>query len=263
MGHIRLGKLPASQKWRDVVALLDARGGPLVSSLAAAVEHAADRAFDSALGDPGFIEALWLLINIPAAAKADDFAASLEALGITVRSDPSVPEVLAALDRKLQRVRRDSHRQTTDFSIIARNSALGALQSLWRQQTPSLWTPTRVDEQTSLASLASTENFGLLAQSFFAGFLKRHLRYFLDRRLAHHVHPGSFATSVADLNTFDGALRRHCDETTLIMRGYARDWLGKNQHHLNKVISRPDVSAFAAHAFTKIRSELEARGSVR
>lgn len=46
---------------------------------------------------------------------------------------------------------------------------------------------------------------------------------------------------------------------SVIMRAFAKDWLGKNRFHLDKDLSRRDAAGFAAHAFTKIRAELSRR----
>src|SRR5690606_18254496 len=108
-------------------------------------------------------------------------------------------------------------------------------------------------------TFASTEHFGELAQRFFTNLLDGHLHYFLEREIPRHIGPGNFLQSVADTRYFDGSVKRHCAETTVIMRAFARDWLGKNRFHLDKDLSRRDAAGFAAHAFTKIRTELSRR----
>ena len=66
MGHVRLGKLPTSRKWRDFVAYL-AAGDVDVSGLADAIFKAAEKALKRTSKDPAFVEACWLLIKIPQA----------------------------------------------------------------------------------------------------------------------------------------------------------------------------------------------------
>ena len=125
---------------------------------------------------------------------------------------------------------------------------------------PSLWEATAEDERTTLATFTSTERFGELAQRFFTKLLEGHIQYFLDREIPRHIRPGSFIQSVGDAADFDDAVARHCSETTLIMRAFARDWLGRTQFHLDRKLSRQDVAGFASFAFTKIRTELSFRG---
>ncbi len=260
MGHIRLGGMPTTRKWREVVALLNDNQHS-IADLARAVEGAADLSLRQAVKDPGFIEALWLMLKLPAAAKSASFEAELARLGIAVPPDPTVTDLLAGFDDALEKARLRNGRATTDLSVMARNAAVAALYGVINERLSSLWSATPQDERTTLATLASTERFGELAQRFFTGLLECHIQYFLDREIPRHIGPAGFVQCVADTHHFDAALRRHCTETTTIMRAYARDWLGKNQFHLQKDLSRDDVTNFAAYAFDKIRSELALRGA--
>jgi hypothetical protein len=260
MGHVRLGKMPATRKWREVIALLG-EDQPSIPYLANAVERAADRSLADAVNDPGFVEAFWLLLKIPSAAKSTDFSGELGKLGIKVPPEPTLADLLAEFDRALEKARLRSFRSTSDFSVLARNAAVSALEGAVHDRLPALWPATPEDERTTLATLVTTECFGDLAQRFFTHLLKRHIHYFLDREIPRHVGPESFLPSLADTDYFDEAVHRHCRETTLITRAFAKDWLGKNRFHLDKDITRDEVRGFASYAFTKIRSELAVRGA--
>lgn len=258
MGHVRFGKPPTTRKWLEVVGLLS-EGDVHVPYLAEAVERAADRSLADAVKDPAFVEALWLFLKVPQAARSEDFSGELRKLRLFVPANPTVTDLMAAFDSAIEDVRRRSTRSLTDFGLIAKNAAISALQGLLNDRVPSLWEATREDERTTLATFASTERFGELAQRFFTDLLEGHLQYFLEREIPRHIGPGSFVQSVADTRYFEGTVRRHCKESTLIMRTFARDWLGKNRFHLDKDLSRRDAAGFAAHAFTKIRAELSRR----
>jgi hypothetical protein len=75
MGHIRLGVLPKSQKWRQVVEEL--RLGADLSEIAAAAADAAETSLQNASADPAFLHAFWLLTQIPLAARRPAFGADL------------------------------------------------------------------------------------------------------------------------------------------------------------------------------------------
>ncbi|MEP9390585.1 hypothetical protein [Mesorhizobium sp. KR9-304] len=259
MGHIRLNLPHATRKWSEVVALLDERD-IRIASLAKAVEDAADKSLAHAVTDPAFVESMWLLLNIPLAAQERDFAAALRPLGLRVSPDPTMTDILAAFSEAADRARRVGGRRVTDFSVLARNAAMSALAGLAVERGPALWKASVEDQRTTLATFASTERFGELAQSFFTNILDGHLQYFLDREIPRHIGNGSSIRSVADTSYFESALRRHCRETTMIMRAYAKGWIGKNRYHLDKKLKREDAAAFAAYAFKKVRRELSIRG---
>lgn len=261
MGHIRLGNLPATRKWKEVVALLD-ESDFRIARIAQAVERAADRSLAEAVKDPAFVEGLWLLLKIPHAAKGADFQAALADIGIQVPPDPSLTDILSGFHDAVERARRNSGRGISDFSLIARNAAISALNSLTLDRSPSLWKASLEDEQVTFASFASTERFGELAQRFFTNLLEGHIQYFLEREISRHIGPGGPMRSVADLRHFEGAIHRHCKETTIIMRAFAKDWLGKNRFHFDKDITRQDATGFAAHALTKVRNELSRRSGL-
>ena len=73
MGHVRLGQPPASKKWGEIVGYL-AEADVSVAELADAGAGASEKSLARATKDPAFIEALWLLLKVPQAAKAERFA---------------------------------------------------------------------------------------------------------------------------------------------------------------------------------------------
>lgn len=258
MGHIWLAKSPTTKKWRQVVELLGA-DELAVADIAAAVEKSADRSLATAVDDPGFVESFWLLLKVPQALTAEDYQRELRALGVRVPEDAGVADLTAGVEEAFERFRRRSVVGFTDFAFIAKDAAIAALAGLAHERGPGLWNTTAEDERATIASFASTTGFAELAQTFFTNVLRGHIRYFLDREIPRQIGLGDALASVADAEYFDEAVRRHCRETTLIMRGYARGWLGKNRFHLEKDITREEAAALAAYAFTKIRRELNNR----
>lgn len=261
MGHVRLGKPPATRKWRQVVELLGAHE-LAIADIAAAVERSADRSLATAVRDPGFVESFWLLLKLPQALAAEDRQGELDALGIRVPADAGIADLTAGFEEAFERFRQRSAVGFTDLAFIARDAAIAALAGLTHERGPGLWRPSAEDERTTIASFASTTRFAELAQTFFTNVLRGHIRYFLDREIPRHIGAGDALASVADAEYFDEAVRRHCRETTIIMRAFAKDWLGKNHFHLENDITRDHAAALAAHAFTKIRTELDNRSGV-
>ena len=258
MGHVRLGKPPATREWRQVIDLLGAQK-LVVAEIAAAVERSADRSLATAVQDPGFVESFWLLLKIPQAIATDDPQLALKSLGIIVPPDPGIADLTAGFEAAFERYRRRSFVGFTDFAFIARDAAIATLAGLANELGPRLWTSRPEDERATIAGFASSTASGELAQTFFTHVLRGHIRYFLDREIPRHIGVGHALTSVTDAEYFDEAVRRHCRETTIIMRAFARDWMGKNRFHLGKEIGREDAAALASHALDKIRAELNRR----
>ena len=92
MGHIRLGSLPRTRKWQQVVGLLDAGAG--TPQIAAATLGAAERGLEEAARDPALVHSFWLLTQLPLCARKDSFVAELNKVGITVSSEPTLFELV-------------------------------------------------------------------------------------------------------------------------------------------------------------------------
>jgi hypothetical protein len=250
--------MPASKKWKEIVRYL-AEADVEVGELADATAVAAEDSLALWEKDPAFIEALWLLVKIPQAAREKEFAKALRRLGLTVPDDPTITDVVVGLDAAIEAVQRRNPGAVTDLSEMARHAAVAALHGVATERLPDLWTPCLEDQRTTLGTLAAPDKFAEIAQRFFAHMMDRNIQYFLARETPKHIGPGRFARSVSDLATFDQAVTRHCEETSVIMRPFARDWLGNNAFHLGKDISRQDVARFGHVVFQKIRKELMVR----
>lgn len=257
MGHQRLGKLPTHRYLPDIVRYLVTGGTPTAHLVEQITEVGRD-ALKRALKDPVFVEALWLLIRLPQAAASRDFGAALAEIGMGALRPTSVAELMVAFDNALERVQRREHRDATDLGEIARQAALTALGDAVRAGMP-MWSPTADDVQASVAALRSPEKFGALAHHFHANTVERVIHYYVDRNLHELVGADRVVSSVHDLATYGSAIRRHCMEAALIMRAFARDWLGKNQYRDGKDISKNDARKFSAYAVEKISIELKNR----
>lgn len=258
MGHQRLGKLPALRLLPEIIRYLVTGGAP-TAALVDQVTAVGKDALKLAVKDPVFIEALWLLVRIPQAAAAEGFQKEMRELGVPSATTASLPEMLVAYDSALERVQRQSHSNATDLGEMARCAGLSAFGEAIRDRLPSLWSPTAEDVRASVSALKGTEQFAAMAHRFYSSFVERVIHYYVDRNLHNMVGIDRVAKSVNDLRTFNDAIRRHCDEASLIMRAFAKDWLGKNYYKDGKQITKDDVRSFSNYSVEKIRLELEQR----
>jgi hypothetical protein len=255
MGHLRLGRLPTSRDWRQVVALLK-QSAPL-DAIAAGASTAAERDLDAAASDPGFTRACWLLAQIPLAARSPDFAEGLRALGLDVGHAPELFEIAGALFNALD-VYVDGARGRTDFGEMAQLAAAESLNAVASNYLPSLFASSSDDVKRAIGRLASGKSFGELAHDFFSRLTRRHLDYFLSRELANHIGKGRRFETVADRADFDAAMELHCRESARIVREFAGGWFGKAAYQRG-AITEADAGRYAAYALKKIRAELRKR----
>jgi hypothetical protein len=256
MGHIRLGALPKTQKWNQVVSLI--AGGADIELIAAASANAAEHGLERASQDDALAHAFWLLTQIPQAARQADFTERLWELGLQVSSSrPTLLEIVAAFTGAIDRHVRESGK-LSDLGEMAQQAAAETLSSLAGRELPSLFEPTASNVQRALAELGTSDRFSIVARDFFSRLTSRSLGYFLSRELSKHVGPNKRFASVGEHSDFNAALDLHCRETSRIIKEFSGGWYGKTLQQ-ERQITPDEARRFAHVAFKKIRAELGKR----
>jgi hypothetical protein len=258
MGHIHLGVLPNSKKWRDVVELLNggASDGDVVSASALAVE----KDLAQAAHDPLFVETVRLLAMIPQAAAQDNFGRALRDLGIPVRDDPSLMQILAATGQWLDRFALQQGKGS-DFGELSRRALLSTLSTRISDNLPGLFEATPLDVRSAAFRMSRSAEFSGLARSYFTRLLSGTLSYWLDRTLSAQVGQEKRFADFGARAEFDGALAQYCSEATRIIREFTGGWYGKRIHR-DGLVDSVSAAEFGAVAFKKVNEELRRkRGS--
>lgn len=256
MGHIRLGVLPRSRKWRNVVEKL--RLGENAGKVAQAAFEAAEGNLKGADRDPTFLKSLSLLAELPIAARGPSFFSDANRLGLTLPDSPGLMQILAAFSAAIDH-HADQSGGRTDLGEMAQMAAVESLVAILAPRLPSLFDPTAAEVQRELGRFSSGQNFSVLAEEFFARLTQRVLHYYLSRELTNHVGQGKRFASDVERAEFDAALDLHCREASRIVREFAGGWYGKTVYQKPEGITPDAVRSFASVAFKKIRAELRKR----
>jgi hypothetical protein len=265
MGHSRLGWLPRTHRWQDVVALV--AGGASAAAVADATLDAAERGLDQMKRDSGVKHVLWLMTHVVMAARDDagDFAMNLAGVGLPIKSAPSTFELVGAfteaVDKFLSGAAGDHaarHVERTDFSEMAQMAAAESFAVMIGTRTASLFEGARPDVREAVRELSTPNGFGSLAHDFFTRFTGRFLNYHLSRELSRHVGAGTRFVDARAHERFLHQLERTCSEAALIVRDYAGGWYSKAKFEQG-VVPR-QVATFLHVAVRKLRNELERRG---
>lgn len=130
MGHSRLGTLPDTHRWRCVVGLITENAG--VNVVADATMHAAQRGLELADSDEGLRQTFFLLSQVTVAARQEDFRSALGNVGVNIRGEPGILNIVAgfteAVDRHLRATRvsfkLDAKQATLTFALPISNAVL-------------------------------------------------------------------------------------------------------------------------------------------
>lgn len=255
MGHIRLGNLPRTREWIQVLDLVG--GGAGTPKIALATMEASQKGLTEAAKDLGLVHAVWLLTQIPIAARTDDFAAGLRNLGLDVSGAPGLLEVVGAFTGAVDaKLRRCGGR--TDLGEMAQMAAAEALTSLTTNKTNSLFGTTPEDVQRAFRSFSSTTQFSSLAREFFSRLSNKYLGYFLSRTLSNYVGGNGRFKNLEKHTEFNAALAHHCRQATRIIEKFSGEWFSKNTYKGG--ITPEKAAGFVFVALKKIRSELSKGG---
>jgi hypothetical protein len=254
MGHIRLGTLPRTRKWIEVLDLIG--GGAGSPDVAAATMGASAHGLAGAAKDLGLVHSVWLLTQIPLAARRDDFVARLQQLGLDVGATPSLLEVVGAFSAGV-----DEHLRLTggrtDLGEMAQMAACEALMALGTPATRYLFEPTTPAAQKALKDLSSPGQFSTLAREFFTRLAGKHLTYFLSRELSNYVSGEGRFANVERHAEFNRGLDLYCRQATRIIEEFSGGWFSKTNYEGG--ITPEKAASFVHVALKKLRREL-ARG---
>lgn len=254
MGHIRLGELPRTRKWTQVVGLIG--GGAGTAQVANATIQAADSGLALAAKDKGVIETLWLLTQLPVAARSDNFAEALRACGLSVSDSPGLMEIVGALTDAID-AKMPNCRGRTDLGEMAQMAAAETLTEVIGGRTNGLFGTTPDDVQQAFSKLATNKQFSIFAKDFFARFTNKCMSYFLSRALSQQLGEGQRFTTLSQQAEFTAAIETHCREAARIVEEFSGGWFSSKNWETKGQISREDIAAFTGYAMKKLTDELK------
>ena len=258
MGHIRVGTLPGTRRWRQVVGIIaDESSG--VGAIAAATMKAAEKGLEIAATDEGMRHSIWLLAQITLAAKEDDFSAALGRIGVDVPDGPSVFDIVGGFSESVDDALQQSHGRT-DIGEMAQMAAVETLTTLCAARSTTLFGTTAADVQNAVRSFSTRAGFSDLAHDFFSRFTRRYLTYHLSRELPQHVGAGQRFVDPQSHSEFLQSLNTHCRQAALIVKEFSGGWYSKTNFETG--ITPTKARNFAHVAMKKMRAEFRRQGEV-
>jgi len=258
VGHTRLRTLPRTQRWQEVVRLLESDGA--LQDVAQASYDAAQAGLSQVPRDPGFAAALAEIFAFAGAIQAKEPVNALWEKGFSVPSEATFAELVGSLrqriDERLQHVRAGS-----DIGELALNSFSEALLRQAASELPSMFKVSPETSREVLRNQLSGSRFKGLMHEFYSVFTCRYLSYYLSRELPKHVGAaGARFANIQHHQDFDRAFDLYVRQTVRIADEFTPGWFGKAQYE--GTLSHESVTRYARVAFKKIRSEF-ARGYER
>ncbi len=259
MGHIRLGEMPRTGYWPDVVKTLDLSDDP--ARIASVTAKAARKGLEAAGQDDGVSEVVYMLMKfVWSSAKTKDFSRELKDIGVSAGKESSLLDLVSGFNDALdQRLRLKGHR--SDLAEMARMSVVDTLADLCRHHTGSLFGASVKETREALRKNTAPERFAAIGQRFFGKFLYRFLDYHLSRELPEHVGAGRIYETIRECDNFKTSLARYTIETSRIAREFTGYWPSATE--FKEGIGRENVrTKFVPIAFKKLLAEFQRRNAL-
>ena len=261
MGHTRLGTIPKTQKWNEVVRTVTAFGLSGEITADEAIGVIASRTLDAAEGalflaarDPGVRYSFYLLTQIALASRTPHWEDALKRNGIDLAPHGNIFDLTAEFQYAVDRYIHANPGGTNDLSEMAQQAAGEAIASLAGAHTASLFGDSRDDLKNAIRTLSTQKGFGQLGQRFFGRFVARFLNFYLSRVTATALGKQQIR-DLGDISQFNDDLWVHCDQSARIVRDFCGDWYSKTE--FEQGIDLNNSSRFLGVAIKKLRKELQ------
>lgn len=253
MGHERLGMLPKSRRWRDIVHQLahvyDAGTSP--SDIARSTLRNVRSKLRGIPHDGGVRAAFMFLVLISNSAASRKFLATLAEQDIELPQNPSLIAVVKAL-RKWVEPQQASY----EYGQLATAAASDALGIWYEQNKGQQDLFESFDSSLRVWDKAGTkEAFCEISRIYFAKFVERYLNYFLEREASAQLPDFSKRDQfAADLAEYVNQASKHAFETAKITQSFSAGWYKK--HAQESIPDDEAIKGFLHIAFDKLRDEL-------
>ena len=261
MGHSRIGTLPATRKWKEVVSLIANYANE--AEIAGAVMRAIGKKFATIREDAGFREAVGLIMQLALAGSSRNPAAELAAAGISLSKTSTQIDMVLSIGEEFDR-RIEATRQRSDFSEVAQGALVGAVTELLNKKEASqgsLFEAAGDDVTTAIKQLKQPANFGKFFHNFVGGMTNGLLKMYLSRTNGTHLGEGERFATTNQLRQFESAMKTHCHEAAKIVDKFASEWFSLHRFKGAGDISREKAEGFGWVAFNKMNLEQAARAS--
>lgn len=253
MGHKRIGFLPKTKRWRDIVYLM---GNFTIDS--GNISYIAERTIDNVRSRFEFIEkdsgihaAIKYLIYLSFAARQNDPRKFLQTHGIDIPEKATPIQLAKSVNNWISQ-----NSESMEYAAFAKSATIDAI-SKWHEihNTHQENLFKKADSFDVWRETSNGAGFCEISRFYFAKFTERYIKYFLEREAS------SVIRNLEDRNSFSKKLESHIDEVSIhsfeiskITQSFAAGWYNKNA--TKELPSDKKIEDFIAFSFNKIRAEL-------
>ena len=253
MGHERVGALPHTKPWRDVVdSIADAASvDGDIQKLANATLRGVQKRLLNIKDDAGFVASFQFLLGLTLSASPGINRSSLGELNINLDANPSPLKLAHTLNQYVA-----NNKQSAEYAEMARKAATDTISIWTRQRAQQLSFDATSNQALAIWGAASDgRGFCEVARIFFGKFVERYLSYFISREASSRLNNTEDRERLAQsLENYIDNVSHHAFETAKITQSFAAGWF--NKHTQGKMPTQSEITDFLSYAISKLREEL-------
>jgi hypothetical protein len=254
VGHERVGFLPKTHRWNDIVGQMGTLypSGLPIETIATQTLKNVRKRYETLSKDEAVKDVFTFLVAFSCACRFQDPWLQLQKSGVHVPEQPTLLSIVKALREYVP-----TNEASSEYGQLAIAAAADAI-SQWHKQHVTLQLSlfqSSPDFFESWRDIGYGAGFCELARLYFGKLTERYLNYFLDRAasaaFSNIQHREQFRR---DIQTHVDDVSKHAFETAKITQSFAAGWFNKNARE--KVPESKEIEGFLALAFGKLRDEL-------
>lgn len=258
MGHERVGFLPKSKRWTDLVGQMGAVYSsefPVASVAAQTLKNVRKR-YETLYADDAVKTIFTFLVAVSRACRYEDPHGQLRDHGIFLPDQPTLLSIVRALHDHVP-----SHESSSEYGQLALAAAADAIGQWHRLYAISQGSLFRSSSEffESWRGLGKGSGFCELIRIYFGKLTERYLNYFLDRAAS------AICPTMQQREQFQHEIQSHIDdvskhafETAKITQSFAAGWF--TIHTRESMPDEREIEGFLSLAFGKLRDELRREG---
>jgi len=254
MGHERVGFLPKTRRWNDLIKQIGTvySSGIPVAVIAAQTLHNVQKQYEALFKNSVVKASFAFLVAFSHSCRLPDPRNELQSFEIPIADCPTVFSVVKAL-----RERVSSDESVSEYGQLALAAASDAVYQWYKQHATTqipLFEPSNKFFE-SWRGLGNGAGFCELARLYFGKLTERYLNYFLDR-VASAAIPSIEQREQfqQDIHSHIDDISKHAFESAKITQSFAAGWF--NAHTREGLPDAKEIEGFLNIAFGKLRDEL-------
>ena len=261
MGHERIGFLPKTIEWQNIMQQLSCFDGndEVVKQISFDTLKAVNATYNRLIYDESLNKCIYFLATISVSANQTDQISFLQSQGFNIPESGISTYTLVSNANKMISTEYGS----LEVNKIARDAITQAIIEYGKKEYDNKQISIFDTSTTNVWSEIGTGSaFCEIARSFISSFTDRQLRYYLERTAADSINNYTqYNLFLSQIRTHTSEISYHAFETSKLVQSFSAGWF--NKYARDKLPSADSISTYLRVSLSKMREEFrrEAEGT--